>query len=287
LIVAKGCDVENTIPGGYDQAVAAARAADVVLLAVGESQNMSGEAQSRTEIGLPRVQQQLAELVGAGQADGRAAAPRPRPGAGGRGQGAPACWPPGSWAARPARRGRRAVRQGQSVGPPAGQLPARERPGAVRYNHRTTGRPAPQADDSQEYKARWRTTRNEALYPFGHGLSYTSFALSDVRLSTTRLAWNDKLHITATVANTGKVAGEHVVQLYVRDRVASRTRPVREMKGFQRISLAPGAEREIRFELKRDQLMFVGDNDYWIVEPPIRTVIGRSRSWIYPCLIRL
>jgi beta-glucosidase len=67
------------------------------------------------------------------------------------------------------------------------------------YNHRTTGRPAPQADDSQEYKARWRTIRNEALYPFGHGLSYTSFALSDVKLSTTRLGWNDKLFVTATV----------------------------------------------------------------------------------------
>jgi beta-glucosidase len=135
------------------------------------------------------------------------------------------------------------------------------------YNHRTTGRPAPQADDSQEYKARWRTTRNEALYPFGFGLGYASFALTDLSLSTTRLAWNDKLYVTAKVANTGKVDGEHVVQLYIRDRVASRTRPIRELKRFVRVALRPGEKREVRFTLDRNALMFVGDNDRWIAEP--------------------
>jgi beta-glucosidase len=269
LIVAQGCDVENVIPGGYDKAVAAARAADVVLLAVGESQNMSGEAQSRTEIGLPRVQQQLAELVGAvGKPmvvllrHGRALVLE------GAVKAAPsilATWFLGS-------------ETGNAVADvvfgkvnPSARLPVSfphesgQEPFA--YNHRTTGRPAPQADDSQEYKARWRTTRNEALYPFGHGLSYTSFALSDVRLSTTRLAWNDKLSITVNVANTGKLAGEHVVQLYVRDRVASRTRPVRELKRFVRVALKPGERRDVRFSLERGSLMFVGDNDRWIAEP--------------------
>jgi beta-glucosidase len=135
------------------------------------------------------------------------------------------------------------------------------------YNHRTTGRPAPQADDSQEYKARWRTTRNEALYPFGHGLGYAPFTLSDIRLSTTRLGWNDKLFINAQVANIGRVAGEHVVQLYVRDRVASRTRPVRELKRFIRVALKPGERREVRFTLDRGSLMFVGDEGRWIAEP--------------------
>jgi beta-glucosidase len=269
LIVAKGCDVENTIPGGYDQAVAAARAADIVLLAVGESQNMSGEAQSRTEIGLPRVQQQLAELVGA---VGKPTVVLLRHGRAlvleGAVKAAPAVL--ATWFL--------GTETGHAVADvlfgkvnPSARLPVSfphesgQEPFA--YNHRTTGRPAPQADDSQEYKARWRTTRNEALYPFGHGLSYTSFALSDVRLSTTRLAWNDKLYVTATVANTGKVAGEHVVQLYIRDRVASRTRPVRELKRFLRVALKPGEKREVRFSLERASLMFVGDNDRWIAEP--------------------
>jgi beta-glucosidase len=269
LIVAQGCDVENVIPGGYERAVAAARAADVVLLAVGESQNMSGEAQSRTEIGLPRVQQQLAELVGAvGKPmvvllrHGRALVLE------GAVKAAPAIlatWFLGS-------------ETGNAVADvvfgkvnPSARLPVSfphesgQEPYA--YNHRTTGRPAPQADDSQEYKARWRTTRNEALYPFGHGLGYAPFTLSDIRLSTTRLGWNDKLFINAQVANIGRVAGEHVVQLYVRDRVASRTRPVRELKRFIRLALKPGEKRDVRFALERGSLMFVGDEGRWIAEP--------------------
>lgn len=269
LIVARGCDVENVIPGGYERAVAAAKAADVVLLAVGESQNMSGEAQSRTEIGLPRVQQQLAELVGA---VGKPVVVLLRHGRAlvleGAVKAAPAIlatWFLGS-------------ETGNAVADvvfgkvnPSARLPVSfphesgQEPYA--YNHRTTGRPAPQADDSQEYKARWRTTRNEALYPFGHGLGYAPFTLSDIRLSTTRLGWNDKLFINAQVANIGRVAGEHVVQLYVRDRVASRTRPVRELKRFIRVALKPGERREVRFTLERGSLMFVGDEGRWIAEP--------------------
>ncbi|WP_156398320.1 glycoside hydrolase family 3 N-terminal domain-containing protein [Caulobacter sp. Root1455] len=271
LIVAKGCEVENTIPGGYEQAVAAARAADVVLLAVGEGQNMSGEAQSRTEIGLPRVQQQLAEWVAS---VGKPTVVLLRHGRAlvleGAVKAAPAVL--ATWFL--------GTETGHAVADvlfgkvnPSARLPVSfphesgQEPFA--YNHRTTGRPAPQADDSQEYKARWRTTRNEALYPFGHGLSYTSFALSDVKLSTTRLGWNERLYVTATVTNTGKVAGEHVVQLYIRDRVASRTRPVRELKRFLKVALKPGETREARFSLERAALMFVGDNDQWVAEPGI------------------
>jgi beta-glucosidase len=271
LTVARGCDVENTLLGGYDQAVAAAAAADVVLLAVGEGQNMSGEAQSRTEIGLPRVQQRLAELVAQ---TGKPVVVLLRHGRAltleGAVKAAPAIlatWFLGS-------------ETGNAVADvlfgkvnPSARLPVSfphesgQEPYA--YNHRTTGRPAPQADDSQEYKARWRTTRNEALYPFGYGLGYATFVLSDIKLSTTRLAWNDKLYITAQVANTGKLAGEHVVQLYVRDRVASRTRPVRELKRFIRLALKPGEKREVRFTLERGSLMFVGDGDRWLAEPGV------------------
>ncbi|OYW99508.1 MAG: beta-glucosidase, partial [Caulobacter vibrioides] len=135
------------------------------------------------------------------------------------------------------------------------------------YNSRSTGRPAPADPNAQEYKARWRSIRNDALYPFGFGLGYASFALSDLKLSATRLGWDETLRISAKVQNTGQVHGEHVLQLYIRDRVASRTRPVRELKGFQRVALPPGADHEVHFDLRRENLMFVGDNDYWLAEP--------------------
>jgi beta-glucosidase len=271
LVVERGCEVETTLAGGFERAVAAAQAADIVLLAVGESQDMTGEAKSRTDIRIPPVQQRLAEAVAATGKPvvvllrhGRAIALE------GVVRDAPAIlatWFLGS-------------EMGNAVADvlfgtvnPSGRLPVSfpidsgQQP--FFYNSRTTGRPAPADPNAQEYKARWRSIRNDALYPFGFGLGYAPFVLSDLKLSTTRLAWDDTLHITARVRNTGQVHGDHVTQLYIRDRVASRTRPVRELKGFQRVSLAPGAEREVRFELKRENLMFVGDNDYWTVEPGV------------------
>jgi beta-glucosidase len=271
LIVERGCEVETTIAGGFERAVAAAQGSDIVLLALGESQDMTGEAKSRTDLRIPPVQQRLAEAIAA---TGKPIIVLLRHGRAIQLEGvirdAPAIlatWFLGS------EMGNAVADVLFGVVNPSGRLPVSfpidsgQEP--FFYNGRTTGRPAPADPNGQEYKARWRSIRNDALYPFGFGLSYTRFDVTDMKLSTPRLAWNDTLHITAKVKNSGNLHGDHVVQLYIRDRVASRTRPVREMKGFQRISLAPGAEREIRFELKRDQLMFVGDNDYWIVEPGV------------------
>ena len=269
LIVERGCEVETTIAGGFERAVAAAQAADIVLLAVGESQDMTGEAKSRTDIRIPAVQQRLAEAIAATGKPvvvllrhGRAIALE------GVVKDAPAIvatWFLGS-------------EMGNAVADvlfgtvnPSGRLPVSfpldsgQQP--FFYNSRSTGRPAPADPNAQEYKARWRSIRNDALYPFGFGLGYASFTLSDLKLSATRLGWDETLRISAKVQNTGQVHGEHVVQLYIRDRVASRTRPVRELKGFQRVALPPGADHEVHFDLKRENLMFVGDNDYWIVEP--------------------
>ncbi|WP_454759134.1 glycoside hydrolase family 3 N-terminal domain-containing protein [Caulobacter segnis] len=271
LIVERGCEVETTIAGGFERAVAAAQAADIVLLAIGESQDMTGEAKSRTDIRIPPVQMRLAEAIAA---TGKPVVVLLRHGRAIQLEGvvrdAPAIlatWFLGS-------------EMGNAVADvvfgavnPSGKLPVSfpidsgQEP--FFYNGRTTGRPAPSDPNGQEYKARWRSIRNDALYPFGFGLSYTRFDVTDMKLSTPRLAWNDTLHVTAKVKNSGALHGDHVVQLYIRDRVASRTRPVRELKGFQRVSLAPGAEREVRFELKRQHLMFVGDNDYWIAEPGV------------------
>ena len=269
LIVERGCEVETTIAGGFERAVAAAKAADIVLLAVGESQDMTGEAKSRTDIRIPPVQQRLAEAIAA---TGKPVVVLLRHGR--------------AIALEGVVRDAKAILATWFLGSEMGNAVADVLFGAVNpsarlpvsfplesgqepffYNGRTTGRPAPIDPNAQEYKARWRSIRNEALYPFGFGLGYSTFALSDLKLGAPQLRWGDTLHVTARVANTGQVHGEHVVQLYIRDRVASRTRPVRELKGFQRVSLAPGASREVKFELKRQHLMFVGDGDRWVVEP--------------------
>lgn len=280
LVVERGCEVETTIAGGFERAVAAAQSADIVLLAIGESQDMTGEAKSRTDIRIPPVQMRLAEAVAA---TGKPLVILLRHGRAIQLEGvvrdAPAIlatWFLGS-------------EMGNAVADvvfgavnPSGRLPVSfpldsgQEP--FFYNGRTTGRPAPADPNAQEYKSRWRSIRNEALYPFGFGLGYASFALSDAKLSTQSLGWNDTLRVTAKVKNTGQVHGDHVVQLYIRDRVASRTRPVRELKGFQRVSLAPGAEREVRFDLARQNLMFVGDNNYWIAEPGMFEVYVANSS---------
>jgi beta-glucosidase len=280
LAVERGCEVETTIAGGFERAVAAAQSADIVLLAIGESQDMTGEAKSRTDIRIPPVQMRLAEAV---VATGKPVVILLRHGRAIQLEGvvrdAPAIlatWFLGS-------------EMGNAVADvvfgavnPSGRLPVSfpldsgQEP--FFYNGRTTGRPAPADPNAQEYKSRWRSIRNEALYPFGFGLGYASFTLSDAKLSTQTLGWNDTLHVTAKVKNTGQVHGDHVVQLYIRDRVASRTRPVRELKGFQRVSLAPGAEREVRFDLARQNLMFVGENNYWIAEPGMFDVYVANSS---------
>jgi beta-glucosidase len=271
LIVERGCEVETTIAGGFERAVAAAQNADVVLLAVGESQDMTGEAKSRTDIRIPPVQQRLAEAIAA---TGKPVVVLLRHGR--------------ALALEGVVRDAKAILATWFLGSEMGNAVADVLFGAVNpsarlpvsfplesgqepffYNGRTTGRPAPVDPNAQEYKSRWRSIRNEALYPFGFGLGYTTFALSDLKLSEARLSWGETQRITAKVTNTGPVHGEHVVQLYVRDRVASRTRPVRELKGFRKVSLAPGESREVRFELKRENLMFVGDEDHWIVEPGV------------------
>ncbi len=264
VTTAPGSEIEAPLPGGIAAAVAAAQSADIVLLAVGESQLMSGEAQSRSEITIPAPQMALAEaVVATGKPvvvllrHGRALALH------GAVKDAPAIvatWFLGSESGNAI-----ADVLFGDVNPSAklsASFPNESGQEPYFYNHKNTGRPAPDTG-SQEYKSRYRETKNEALYPFGHGLSYTRFAVSNVVVPA---RMTDTLAVTATVTNTGARAGDEVVQLYIHDRVASRTRPVRELKGFARVSLAPGASKRVTLTLKREDLRFWGDGD-WVVEP--------------------
>ena len=266
VTTAQGSDIEAPLPGGIAAAVAVAQDSDIVLLAIGESQLMSGEAQSRTEITIPAPQMALAEAVAATGKPvivllrhGRALALH------GAVKDAPAIvatWFLGSESGNAI-----ADVLFGDVNPSAklsASFPNESGQEPYFYNHKNTGRPAPDTG-SQEYKSRYRETKNEALYPFGHGLSYTSFAVSNVVVPA---RMTDTLTVTATVTNTGARAGDEVVQLYIHDRVASRTRPVRELKGFARVSLARGAAKRVTLTLKREDLRFWGNGD-WVIEPGI------------------
>jgi beta-glucosidase len=143
------------------------------------------------------------------------------------------------------------------------------------YNHKSTGRPQI-ADQTPEFKARYRETANEALYPFGYGIGYSKFEYGPVQVSNKTLNWDGSITVSAQLTNTGSREGEEVPQLYVHDRVASLTRPVRELKGFQKIKLAPGASTTVTFTLARKDLQFVGADLKWVAEP------GDFDVWIAP-----
>ncbi|KAB7771476.1 glycoside hydrolase family 3 N-terminal domain-containing protein [Xanthomonas sp. LMG 12461] len=267
LTVVPGCGLEAPLDGGIEAAVAAARAADVVVLALGEPQRYSGEAQSRTQIVLPPAQQALAEAVAATGTplvvllrNGRALAL----------QGA----------VRDAAAIAVTWYLGTQTGPavadvlfgdynPSARLPvsfpldAGQQP--YFYNHPRTGRP--ELPTMSEFKSRWREVPNAPLYPFGHGLGYTQFAYGAPLLDRTQVGWDDTLTVTTRIDNVGEREGEEVVQLYIHDRVASRVRPVRELKAFRKVRLAAGEGMEVRFTLDRHALAFTGRDGQCAAEP--------------------
>ena len=143
------------------------------------------------------------------------------------------------------------------------------------FNHPSTGRPNIPGQP-RFFQTRWREVAHAALFPFGHGLSYTRFEYGRPALSEEKLAWNGTLALRARITNTGDREGEEVVQLYIRDRVASRVRPVRELKRFEKVALAAGESREVVFTLSRQDFIFHGTDNQPIAEP------GWFDAWIAP-----
>ena len=136
------------------------------------------------------------------------------------------------------------------------------------YNHLNTGRPVPDnAPAFAKFASNWLDVRNGALFPFGYGLSYTTFSYSDLKLSASEMATDGSVKATVTVTNTGERDGDEVVQLYIRDLVASISRPIKELKGFQRIHLAKGESKEVTFDVTPDMLMFYNADMQRVVEP--------------------
>jgi beta-glucosidase len=134
----------------------------------------------------------------------------------------------------------------------------------IYYSQKSTGRPP---SEENKYTSKYLDSAWTPLYPFGHGLSYTTFNISNVRLGATSIGPADTITVSVDVENTGKRAGDEVVQLYVQDVIASVTRPVQELKGFRRITLNPGERRQVEFSLTQEHLGFYNREMKWIVEP--------------------
>ena len=292
LLYAKGTDILSTSDSGFAEAVAAARQADVVIAALGEDAGlMTGEAASRAHLDLPGNQQQLLQAI--------AAAGKPvvliifsgRPlTLNWEAAHIPAileAWFPGIQA------GPALVRTLFGDVNPSGRLtttfPRAVGQEPLYYNAMNTGRPAgdvdltrPPNNSGEKYRSRYIDEQNSPLFPFGYGLSYTKFQYSSPSLSAQSLtaaslnSGSSALTVSAEIKNTGSRAGSEVVQLYIRQIGTSVTRPVRELKGFQKISLAPGESKKVEFKLGKDELAFWNIDMKNVVEPAKVTV------WIGP-----
>lgn len=276
----KGCDTLSAIDGGIAEAVKAAGDADVVILALGEDAAMSGEAASRQNITVPEPQMKLAAAVK------ECGKPVVLVLTNGRpllldwfDENADAIletWFLGSQAGAAIADILTGVYNPNgklSVTFPrhAGQIP-------LYYNHLNTGRPYSEGD-TNTFLSRYLDGPNTPLYPFGHGLSYASFEMSDLKLSADSLDKNGKIEASIKLTNTGKLSGTQIIQLYLRDIAASISRPVKELKGFERVTLASGESARVSFEITERTLRFVNACGKEVSEPGFfEVMIGTSSS---------
>ncbi|TRW27359.1 beta-glucosidase BglX [Flavobacterium zepuense] len=266
----KGVEIVDTSKSQMQKALDNARQADVIVAVMGEFENMTGEAASRTDINLPGIQKEfLAELKKLGKPlvlvlmNGR---PLTLSWENENMDAILEAWFPGTM-------GGDAIAQTlYGINNPGGKLPMTfprtlgQVP--VYYNHKNTGRPyLGAADPEQKYKSRYIDSDNSPLYPFGYGLSYTTFAYSNPKLSANTLTASGSIKVSVDVANTGNYDGEEVVQLYIQDKVGSVTRPVRELKGFNKVPLKKGEKKTVEFTITANDLKFYDINMQFVAEP--------------------
>ena len=256
VIYAEGCKTSGIDRSGFPAAMAAAQRASKIILVIGESCDMSGEATSRTSINIPGVQTELLEKLKTLNKPIVLVLMNGRPlDLSKESELADAMletWFSGTMGGKAITH----VLFGEYN--PSGKLtmtfPRNLGQVPIYYYEKNTGRPIYLKDP--KYKSRYIDSSNDPLYPFGFGLSYTTFAYSDIKLSTTELDDKGELKATVNVTNTGNVSGEEVVQCYVRDLVGSVTRPVKELKGFNKISLKAGESKNVTFTITTDMLAF-------------------------------
>jgi beta-glucosidase len=278
LLYAKGCGINDTSKTGFQEAISVANQADVVILSIGEKHDMSGEAKSRSTISLPGVQEELIKelqktgkpiviLINAGRplvfnwtADNMPTIVY--------------TW----WLGSEAGNAIADVLFGDYN--PSGKLPMTfprtEGQIPIYYNHLNTGRPAKDEND-KVYVSAYTDLQNSPKFPFGFGLSYTTFGYSDLKLSKHTIKNNDRVEASVTITNTGTIAGEEVVQLYLRDKVATIVRPVKELKDFRKIKLEAGESKTITFSIDNEKLSFYhGDLEFRSEAGQFDLMIGAS-----------
>lgn len=252
-----------------DEALKIASQADVIVAALGESSEMSGESSSRTNLNLPDVQHTLLEaLLKTGKPvvlvlfTGRPLilnweqehVPAILNVWFGGSEAGPAIGDVLFGAVNPG--GKLTMTFPKSVG----QIP-------LYYAHKNTGRPLKEGKWFEKFRSNYLDVDNDALYPFGYGLSYTTFRFSDITLNRSSIGMDNELVASVTVTNTGDRAGSEVVQLYIRDLVGSVTRPVKELKGFEKIYLQPNESRAVRFTIAPEMLKFYNADLKFVAEP--------------------
>ncbi len=277
LLYAKGCGIEDTNKAGFQEAIDVANQADVVILSIGERWNMSGEAKSRSDIHLPGVQEELVKelqktgkpiviLINAGRplvfnwiADNMPAIVY--------------TW----WLGSEAGNAIADVLFGDYN--PSGKLPMTfpkeigQIP--VYYNHYNTGRPS--VNENKIYTSTYIDLSNTPRFPFGYGLSYTTFEYSNLKLSKKKMKSTENLEVSVNITNTGKVQGEEIVQLYLRDKVGSVVRPIMELKGFEKIKLEVGETKTVKFNIDNELLSFYNSKLEFQSEPgDFDVMIGSS-----------
>ena len=268
LLYAKGCDIEGDNTEGFAEAIAVANQADVVILSIGERRDQSGEAKSRSNLRLPGVQEELVKAI---QATGKPVVVLIN-------AGRPLIF---NWTADQVPAILYTWWLGSEAGNaiadvlfgdynPSGKLPIsfprEEGQIPIYYNHFNTGRPAPN-ETATNYVSAYIDLKNSPKFPFGYGLSYTTFNYSDLQLSKKVMKKNETITVSFTLTNSGKFDGEEVVQLYLKDQVGSVVRPVKELRDFQKVFLKARASQKITFTIDKEKLAFYNAKLEWTPEP--------------------
>lgn len=282
LSYAKGCELNDTLSTGFNQAIKTAVEADVVVMVLGEAGDMTGEAKSRANIDLPGRQEALFNVV---KATGKkvivvlmAGRPLVFNAIAEKADAIVYAF----WLGAEAGNALADVLSGAEN--PSGKLPITF-PRSVGqiplfYNHANTGRPVTKPGDIR-YKSAYIDAPNSPLYAFGYGLSYTSFEYTALDVAQDLIKKGESLKLSFKLTNTGAYKGEEVVQLYLQDKVASVVRPVKELKDFKKVMLLPGESKTISFVISPDQLSFYKPGAGWQTEPgTFKLMLGTSSDLI-------
>ena len=268
ILYSKGCNIKSDDKSGFSEAISIAKKADKIVLVMGEDYHMSGEAASRTNIKIPKIQNELIKTLrkefptkkiililmngrplDLSEEDSFADAILE-------------VWFPGTSGGL----GVADVLFG--VYNPSGKLPITfprsigQVP--IYYNVKNTGRPISTENPSEDYKSNYIDSPNTPLYSFGHGLSYTKFEYSDISLSSNSIGVSDILSVSVNISNSGNYDGHEIAQLYVHDKVGSLTRPVKELKGFKKIFLKKGESKTVKFQITVEDLKFFNGKEYTV-----------------------